>query len=68
MMSNRKVICNIEKMNIPTYMPPAPEEMPMYSEFRQHQGSTGYAYPNKVTIGVERETLTDKAECSTLST
>lgn len=60
MMSNRKVICNIEKMNIPTYMPPAPEEMPMYSEFRQHQGSTGYAYPNKVTIGVERETLTDK--------
>ena len=47
-------------MVIPTYCAPAPEEMPMYSEFRQHQGSTGYAYPNKVTISVERETLTDK--------
>lgn len=32
----------------------------MYSEFRHHQGSTGYAYPNKVTIGVERNELTDK--------
>ncbi|MNW35388.1 tetratricopeptide repeat protein [compost metagenome] len=59
-MSNGKVVHAIEKMIIPTYVPPAPEEMPMYSEFRQHQGSTGYAYPNKVTIGVERNTLTEK--------
>ncbi len=57
---NRKVVAQVERMVIPTYCPPAPEEMPMYSEFRQHQGSTGYAYPNKVTISVERETLTDK--------
>lgn len=56
----KKVIAAVERMVIPTYCPPAPEEMPMYSEFRQHQGSTGYAYPNKVTISVERETLTDK--------
>jgi tetratricopeptide (TPR) repeat protein len=55
-----KVVHAVEKMVIPTYVPPAPEEMPMYSEFRQHQGSTGYAYPNKVTIGVERKKLTDK--------
>lgn len=59
-MLKSKVIHSIEKMTIPTYVPPAPEEMPMYSEYRQHQGSTGYAYPNKVTIGVERETLTEK--------
>lgn len=46
-------------MTIPTYVPPKPEDMPMFSEFRQHQGSTGYAYPNKVSIGVERQTITD---------
>ena len=46
-------------MTIPTYLPPEPSEMPMYSEFRQHQGSTGYAYPNRVTQGVERQVLTD---------
>lgn len=33
--------------------------MPLYSEFRQHQGSTGYAYPNRVVQGVERQKLTD---------
>lgn len=55
-----KVICVAEKMIIPTYVPPKEEELPMYSEFRQHQGSTGYAYPNKITVGVERETLTQK--------
>lgn len=59
-MSNGKVAHAIEKMVIPTYVPPPLEEMPMYSEFRQHQGSTGYSYPNKVTIGVERNTLTKK--------
>lgn len=58
-MSKHSVICQHEKKIIPTYVPPVPEEMPMYSEFRQHQGSTGYAYPNKVTIGVERNKMTD---------
>lgn len=56
----KKVIAAVERMVIPTYCAPAAEEMPMYSEFRQHQGSTGYAYPNKVTISVERENLIDK--------
>ncbi len=46
-------------MVIPTYCEPEPCEMPLYSEFRQHQGSTGYAYPNRVVQGVERNTLTD---------
>ncbi|OZG64071.1 DUF5107 domain-containing protein [Bifidobacterium eulemuris] len=53
------VICETERMTIPTYIPPKPEDMPMFSEFRQHQGSTGYAYPNKATIGVERDAKTD---------
>lgn len=53
------VIAVHEKMVLPTYCPPEASELPMYSEFRQHQGSTGYAYPNRVTQGVERETVTD---------
>ena len=60
-MSDSKLVhVAIEKMVIPTYVPPEPEEVPMYSEYRQHQGSTGYAYPNRVTISVERQELTDK--------
>lgn len=59
-MSNKSVVCEIEKMVIPTFVPPVAEEMPMYSEFRQHQGSTGYAYPNKITVGVERNIITEK--------
>ncbi len=46
-------------MTIPTYCPPEPSEMPLYSEFRQHQGTTGYAYPNRVTQEVERQILTN---------
>jgi tetratricopeptide (TPR) repeat protein len=59
-MEKRTVTAAVERMVIPTYCQPKAEDMPMYSEFRQHQGSTGYAYPNKVTISVEREVLTDK--------
>lgn len=49
-----KVTAKVEKMMIPTYTPPAADEAPMYSEFRHHQGTTGYAYPNRVTTRVER--------------
>jgi tetratricopeptide (TPR) repeat protein len=59
MKKNKTVTAVVEKMIIPTYCPPEPCEMPLYSEFRQHQGSSGYAYPNRVTQGVERDTLTD---------
>lgn len=58
-MKQLSVIAAVEKMVIPTYCEPEPCEMPLYSEFRQHQGSTGYAYPNRVVQGVEREILTD---------
>lgn len=60
MSPSKRVTAVVESMTIPTYVPPAPEELPMYSEFRQHQGSTGYAYPNRVTTRVEREKLTDR--------
>lgn len=54
------VICEIGKMVIPTYLPPEPEEMPIFSEYRQHQGSTGNAYPNRPTLNATRDTLTDR--------
>lgn len=54
-MNTIPVVAIVEKMVIPTYCPPEPSEMPLYSEFRQHQGSTGYAYPNRVTQSVERK-------------
>lgn len=58
--SDGAVLCESGSMVIPTYMPPEPEEMPVYSEYRQHQGSTGNAYPNRPTLNAEREVLTDR--------
>ena len=58
--SDGAVLCESGNMVIPTYMPPEPEEMPVYSEYRQHQGSTGNAYPNRPTLNAEREVLTDR--------
>lgn len=58
--SDGTVLCETGNMVIPTYMPPEPEEMPVYSEYRQHQGSTGNAYPNRPTLNAEREVLTDR--------
>jgi tetratricopeptide (TPR) repeat protein len=49
------VIALVEKITIPTYLSPEPEEVPMYAEFRQHQGTTGNPYPNRVTTRVERK-------------
>jgi tetratricopeptide (TPR) repeat protein len=59
MKTAKKTICEIESRIIPTYREPKACEMPLYSEFRQHQGSTGYAYPNRVVQSVERNTLSD---------
>lgn len=58
--ADKDVICEIGKMVIPTYLPPEPEEMPVFSEYRQHQGSTGNAYPNRPTLNATRDTLTDR--------
>ena len=45
---------------IPTYPEPAAEEMPMFSENRVHQRSSGRPYPNKVVMEVDRTHKEDK--------
>lgn len=42
------------KIIIPTYPEPAAEEVPMFSENRVHQRSSGRPYPNKVVMQVDR--------------
>ncbi|MGI6172471.1 MAG: DUF5107 domain-containing protein [Christensenellales bacterium] len=50
----------VETWTIPTYVVPPSEEMPMFAEHRQHQGTSGNPYPNRVTQKVERERRVDK--------
>lgn len=38
----------IEQWNIPTYRSPKAEEMPMFAETSNHQGTTGNPYPSRV--------------------
>lgn len=38
----------VEKWNIPTYRSPEAEEMPMFAETSNHQGTTGNPYPSRV--------------------
>ena len=57
-MHNAKI--TVETLTIPTYPEGAREEMPMFVENRGHQRSTGRAYPNKVTVRVDREGKFDK--------
>lgn len=45
---------------IPTYPEPKAEEMPMFSENRVHQRSSGRPYPNKVVMEVDRTHKEDK--------
>ena len=54
-----KVTAVIEQMTIPTYLPPEAEEMPMYAETRNHQGTTGNPYPVRVTGHIQRKEITD---------
>ena len=49
-----------EQWTIPTYPVPAVEEMPMFAETRQHQGTSGNPYPNRVVQKVDREHRADK--------
>ena len=55
-----KVRCEIKKVMIPTYPEPEKEELPLFSEHRVHQRSTGRPYPNKVTLEVNRQTREDR--------
>ena len=52
-MSNASI--RIEQLMLPTYPEPGKEEMPLFSEHRIHQRSTGRPYPNKVVLEVNRE-------------
>ena len=47
-MSNAAI--RMEQLMLPTYPEPGKEEMPLFSEHRVHQRSTGRPYPNKVTL------------------
>ena len=55
-----KATVTVGKSIIPTYHEPAAEEMPMFSENRVHQRSSGRPYPNKVVLKVNREEKVDK--------
>lgn len=51
---------SVDKVRIPTYVEPAPEELPMFAENRVHQRSSGNPYPNKIVLRVNREEKTEK--------
>ena len=50
----------VEEWVIPTYDFVSPEEMPMFSETSNHQGTTGDPYPARVTSYVDGEHRSDK--------
>lgn len=57
---SKSVIAVVEKWTIPTYPIPEADEMPMFAELRNHQGTTGNPYPNRVVQKVDRENRADK--------
>ena len=56
-----KVKLTVERVNIPTYPFVEPEEMPMFSETSNHQGTTGNPYPARATSSVVTENSIEKA-------
>lgn len=50
----------VETWVIPTYPIPAAEEMPMFAETSNHQGTTGNPYPNRVVSSADGEHKADK--------
>ena len=50
----------IEKWNIPTYTFVEPEEMPMFAETSNHQGTTGNPYPNRVNSAVDGQNCAER--------
>ena len=60
MKKTEKVIVKVEKLILPTYAEPAPEELPMFAENRVHQRTSGDPYPNKIVARVDREHREDK--------
>ena len=46
---------HVEPLQIPTYIQPGKEELPLFAEHRVHQRSTGRPYPNKAALEVRRD-------------
>ena len=55
-----QVKAETEIIIIPTYAEPPHEELPMFSENRVHQRTSGRPYPNKVVMRVNREHREEK--------
>lgn len=56
----QKASVRIESMTIPTYPEPEKEPMPLFSEHRVHQRSSGRPYPNKAVLEVNRQVREDR--------
>ena len=54
------VKCEVAKLVIPTYPEPKAEDLPVFSENRVHQRTSGNPYPNKVVLKVNRDEKIDK--------
>lgn len=50
----------VEEWSIPTYPIPEAEEMPMFAETSNHQGTTGNPYPSRVVSWADGEHKSDK--------
>ncbi|MGM9626140.1 MAG: DUF5107 domain-containing protein, partial [Eubacteriales bacterium] len=50
----------VEQWSIPTYPIPEAEEMPMFAETSNHQGTTGNPYPNRVVSSADSEHRQDR--------
>ena len=57
---NRAVQVAVEEWVIPTYPIPPAEEMPMFAETSNHQGTTGNPYPMRVVSAADGEHREDK--------
>ena len=55
-----EVLVKQETWTIPTYTPPEPLEMPMFAEYRQHQGTTGNPYPSRIVNKVNHKVKVDR--------
>ena len=60
MENKTNVKTKVEKVKIPTYRFLSPEEMPMFAETANHQGTTGNPYPVRATSGVDVNNKEDR--------
>ena len=56
----KKTQAVVEKIVLPTYSSPAPEDLPVFAQSRVHQRSSGNPYPRKVVCDVDRTPPVDQ--------